>query len=409
MVFKSVFVGLMFISSFLYAENMGVFVPEKHVFQLDYPNLPEEVIYRIHGKTIPETTFSKIDPLLKRDWALLNIGFFESFTKLVKPILSTVKPCSPKVIVAVIDTGIDYTHQELKHSLWVNSGEIGSWEPATYMEKHDYDCHDKSCNGIDNDKNGFVNDVVGWDFVHDMPLPYDTHGHGTHISGIIAAAAANGIGSSGICPTVTLMPLKYYDNVGAGYSNLTNTIRAIKYAVKMGAHIINYSGGGSDPSSEEKSAILEAQKKGVLLIAAAGNEGRNNDRVPYYPASYNLDNIISVTSVDKKNEFLSSSNYGKSVHLAAPGMVVLSTLPRNTMGTMSGTSQSTAFVSGAAALLASQYDDDPRKHYKDIRKALILGSKPLKINGPRNIILGGLLNVPKALETLQKLRKEKHH
>lgn len=347
------------------------FYPKRAV--LDYPSLPSKLAI----------SRPKVDPNISKDWALVNIGFFEVFTELVKPILSTTKPCSKSVVVAVIDTGIDYTHPELRPNLWTNSKEIAG-------------------NGIDDDKNDFIDDEIGWDFVHDVALPYDIHGHGTHIAGIIAAVAANGIGSTGVCPTVTIMPLKYYDNSGSGYNNLSNTVRAINYAVKMGAHIINYSGGGSDPSPTERSALIEAQKKGVLLVAAAGNEGRNNDRFPYYPANYGLDNIISVTSLSKNNELLPSSDFGKSVHMAAPGMMILSTLPEGKFGTMSGASQATAFVTGAAALLASQFSDDPRLHYKEVRQAIIDGSKPLKYNDLKNAVSGGVLNIPLALKALKK-------
>ncbi len=377
------------------------FAAPKRAFQLDYPALPEEVTARIKGGKRASAGGPKVDASLGRDWALVNIGFFEAFSPLVQPMSAGTQSCSPTINVAVIDTGIDYTHPELKENIWVNQGETGSWEPPKGMAALGYDCRDKSCNGIDDDGNGFIDDVVGWDFVHDVPLPYDTHGHGTHISGIISAASANGIGTTGVCPRATIMPLKYYDNSGAGYNNLNNTVRAIQYAVKMGAHIINYSGGGSDPAPAERAAVSEARKRGVLFIAAAGNEGRNNDRIPYYPASYGLDNIVSVASVNKKNELLPSSNYGKTVHVAAPGMMILSTLPAGRFGTMSGTSQATAFVTGEAALLASQLKDDPRSHYTAIREWVISGTKPLKGNEARNVVAGGLISVPSAL-TLEK-------
>lgn len=373
------------------------FAAPKRAFQLDYPALPQEITDRIKGVKKTAVQPSKLDAALGRDWALVNIGFFEAFSPLVQPTAAGTQPCSPSIVVAVIDTGVDYTHPELKDSIWVNSGETGAWEPPSGMAALGYDCHDKSCNGIDDDGDGFIDDVVGWDFVHDVPLPYDTHGHGTHISGIISAASANGLGTTGVCPRVTIMPLKYYDNSGAGYNNLNNTVRAIQYAVKMGAHIINYSGGGSDPAPSERAAVAEARKKGILFIAAAGNEGRNNDRIPYYPASYGLDNIVSVASVNKKNELLSSSNYGKTVHVAAPGMMILSTLPSGRFGTMSGTSQATAFVTGEAALLASQLKDDPRSHYSAIREWVLTGSKPLKGNDQGALVSGGLISVPMAL------------
>ena len=391
--------------------KLGNIVPVSHYRKaqtLNYPKLPKEILSRIAGGKTRKSATSTVDASLSKDWALANIDFFKVFTPLVQPIVSETVSCSNAVIVAVIDTGMDYTHPELKDSLWVNKGESGAWEPPASLKQLGFTCRDKSCNGIDDDGNGFIDDVVGWDFVHDVPLPYDTHGHGTHIAGIIAGASANGIGTSGVCPRVTIMPLKYYDNSGVGYNNLTNTVRAIRYAVRAGAHIINYSGGGSDPAPSEKAAILEAQQKGVLFVAAAGNDGRSNDRIPYYPASYQLDNIVGVASVNRDNILLPSSNYGKSVHLAAPGLMILSALPAGKFGTMSGTSQATAFATGAAALLASQMDgQDPREHYGKIKSWLYRGAKPMKNNEKKVMVSGGLLSVSLALKEQRKDLKPK--
>lgn len=331
-------------------------------------------------------------------WPLTNIGFFDSFTSLAVPISSTIKPCSSRIIVAVIDTGIDLLHPALMNNLWINEGENGKWQSTSVT------CHNKNCNLIDDDNNGYVDDWDGWDFVHNVPFPYDSHGHGTHISGIIAGKAT-AYSETGVCPMATIMPLRYYGNSGAGFDNLTNTVKAIQYAVKMGAHIINYSGGGSDPSPSERRAIIEAQAVGILFVAAAGNEGRNNEMVPYYPASYGLDNIISVASLNKKNELMDYSNYGKTVNVAAPGYMITSTLPDGRFGIMSGTSQATAFVTGVAALLASQFDDDPRKHYQEVRQAILEGSKPLKNNELHSLVSNGILDVPKALEFLKNHKK----
>ncbi|MCH2535751.1 MAG: S8 family serine peptidase, partial [Bdellovibrionales bacterium] len=159
-----------------------------------------------------------------------------------------------------------------------------------------------------------------------------------------------------------LMILKYYDPTSQGNNNLKNTIKAIEYAVKMNAHIINYSGGGLEPSAQELAAIKKARDKGVLFVAAAGNESSNSDQQKYYPADYDLDNIISVTAIDKNSNVLSSSNYGvNTVDVAAPGNDIYSTLPGGQYGVMTGTSQATAFVTGVGALLMG--------HNKEFRKA----------------------------------------
>ncbi len=381
------------------------FSPIHKAAQLKYPSFPTALIERIHGKKRNTANPVRMDSALNRDWALTNIGFFDVFS----PVIAPLKPqqtevCSPEVVVAVVDTGIDYAHPELVDSIWINEGEAGPWEPPAEMKTAGVPCRDKSCNGIDDDGNGFVDDVAGWDFVHDVPLPYDTHGHGTHIAGIIASSAANGLGTSGVCPRASIMALKYYDNSGAGFNNLSNTVRAIQYAVKNGAQIINYSGGGADPAAGEKAAVEAALKKGILVVAAAGNDGHNNDQIPYYPASYGTENVISVASINKQNQLLPSSNFGRTVHVAAPGLTILSTLPEGKFGTMSGTSQATAFVTGTAALLASQN----RKAGFDFRKIknwITEGARPMRGNEKKNYLAGGLLSVPRSLQLQRESRR----
>lgn len=255
---------------------------------------------------------------------------------------------SKDIIVAVIDTGMDINHEDLKDNLWVNKGETGK----------DKKGRDKRTNGIDDDKNGYVDDVHGWNFVsknHDLT---DNHGHGTHISGILGAKGGNGKGVSGVSPNVSIMTLKYFDPNSPGLNNLENTVKSIHYAVENGAKIINYSGGGLEFSKQEKEAIEKAQKKGILFVAAAGNERSNSDTNKYYPADYELTNIISVTAIDPDEKVLPSSNYGVvTVDIAAPGKRIYSTLPKGRYGPMTGTSQATAFVSGVAALLMAHNPD----------------------------------------------------
>lgn len=240
-----------------------------------------------------------------------------------------------EVVVAIIDTGGDIHHPDLKNHLWRNPGETGL----------DAQGRDKATNGIDDDGNGFIDDVHGWNFVNNDSDLHDHHGHGTHIAGIIRQVA----------PKARLMFLKYYDPKANPTSTISSTVRAIKYATRMGAKIINFSAGGRLPYSEEKAAIIEARDADVLFVAAAGNDGLNTDILPYYPASYGLSNILSVAAVDPKENLLSTSNFGRrTVHLAAPGEAILSTLPQNQRGFMTGTSQATAFASGTAALLLSE-------------------------------------------------------
>jgi subtilisin family serine protease len=249
---------------------------------------------------------------------------------------------SRAITVAVIDTGVDELHPNLKNNLWVNKGEMGKDKAG----------HDRANNQIDDDSNGFIDDVHGWNFVDNNNTLADKHGHGTHIAGIIGAEGGNGIGISGVSPKVSLMVLRYYDPKSNESNNLTNTVKAIQYAVKMGANIINYSGGGLAPSADEKAAIEEANRKGILFVAAAGNERSNSDIKKYYPADYGLPNIVSVTAINREKKVLESSNWGElTVQIAAPGNNIKSTLPDGRYGEMTGTSQATAFVSGVAALV----------------------------------------------------------
>ncbi|MGE0527402.1 MAG: S8 family peptidase [Bdellovibrionales bacterium] len=246
-----------------------------------------------------------------------------------------------EVTVAIIDTGCDIHHPELRQSLWRNPGEHGLDENGM----------SRATNGIDDDDNGFVDDAHGWDFVSNSPAIMDEHGHGTHIAGIIG-------GRSGLAPGVSLMFLKYYDTESDGEANLRNSVHAIRYAVRMGARIINYSGGGILRSAEEAAALEWAARQNVLVVAAAGNEGLNSDFFPFYPADYELPNILSVAATDRKERLLDISNYGlATVDLGAPGKNIYSTLPLGQYGYMTGTSQAAAFVSGVAALLVSR---DPR-------------------------------------------------
>lgn len=284
------------------------------------------------------------DPKLALNWGLKAINADQAWA---------VSPGSHAITVAIIDTGCDINHPDLQKNLWVNPGETGIAPDGS----------DRSTNGIDDDGNGFVDDVHGWDFVTNSPALMDEHGHGTHIAGIIGSAPPNGLGANGVAPRVSLMILKYYDTRSDGFANLGNTIRAIHYAIRMGANIINYSGGGIIRNRLEEEALALAAEKGILVVAAAGNEGVNSDFFHFYPADYDLPNILSVGAADRSGGLMAMSNYGVgTVDIAAPGKNIYSTLPNGQYGYMSGTSQATAFVSGTAALIMAQDESlrDPR-------------------------------------------------
>jgi thermitase len=278
------------------------------------------------------------DPAIQQAWGLKKSDASRAWS---------VSQGSRDLRVCVIDTGADIHHEDLAGNIWDNPGETGK----------DSKGRDRATNGVDDDGNGYIDDAHGWNFVSNNGDLTDNHGHGTHIAGIIGAQAGNGKGVAGIAPLVSLMILKYYDPKVAGTDNLKNTVNSIKYCIQMNANIINYSGGGTEYSKDEHDAIEEARQKGILFVAAAGNERSNSDKHKYYPADYGLSNIISVTAIDPSTEVLASSNYGmETVDIAAPGQNILSTLPKNAYGYMTGTSQATAFVTGAAVLVMAHKD-----------------------------------------------------
>ncbi len=254
-------------------------------------------------------------------------------------------------LIAIIDTGADLSHPALQNNLWTNPGESGL----------DSNGRSKSNNGIDDDQNGFIDDVNGWNFVNRSADIKDLHGHGTHIAGIISQTA----------PQSRLLFLKYYDVNASPEENVQHSLEAFRYAIQMKAEIINFSGGGPGYSAKEAAILKEAEKLNILLVAAAGNDGVNTDRHPYYPAAYPLSNILAVTAHDSSLRLPLYANYGlRSVSIAAPGDEIISSLPQGNYGEMSGTSQATAFASGAAALILSQAPHLPQEI---IRKMIASG------------------------------------
>ena len=235
---------------------------------------------------------------------------------------------SATVIIAIIDTGIDLGHPDLSGKLWTNPGETAG-------------------NGLDDDHNGFIDDVRGWDFYHWDNNPSDDHnpGHGTHVAGIAAAASNNGIGIAGVAWNARLMPLKVLGANGSGSD--WAVAEAITYAAKRGAKVINLSLAGSNLGSYVEAAVNFATGQGALVVAAAGNNGSAG---LMQPAAYA--NAVGVVATDENNNRTGYSNFGNEADFAAPGHNIYSTL-RGGYGHMSGTSMATPHVAGAAALLAS--------------------------------------------------------
>jgi hypothetical protein len=312
----------------LWRLGAGVSVPEALVRLAGSPEVEyAEPNYLLTATRTPD------DPLFPEQYALLNTGQGggDAGADIDAPEAWDISIGLPSVVVAVIDTGIDLDHPDLVPNLWTNPGEIPG-------------------NDTDDDGNGRIDDVHGWDFVNHDNDPLDDMGHGTHVAGTIAAAGDNGLGVTGVAWRAALMPLKFLDRYGAG--NTADAIQAIDYATRMGARVINASWGGGGFSLAMLESIRDAGLHEVLFVTAAGNDGRDSDVVPAFPAGYDAPNIIAVAATDRHDRLAPFSNHGATtVDIAAPGAQIMSTLPGGLYGFNSGTSMATPHVSGTAALI----------------------------------------------------------
>lgn len=306
------------------------------------------------------------DPRLGEMWGLANANVpsaWEHHTGTVD------------MVVAVIDMGADYNHPDLVNNIWINPDEIAG-------------------NGIDDDGNGYVDDIRGYDFYYHDNDPMDAGTHGTHVAGTICAEGNNGIGVVGMLWHCQIMVLQFMGPTG-GFTS--GAMDALSYAVDKGVRVSNNSWGTNSFSTPLYTMIQNAQSIGHVYVAAAGNNGRDTDLVPLYPASFNLDNIISVGSIRSNETPAGDSNRGVlSVDLHAPGVSILSTTAGGGYGTMSGTSMASPHVAGAAALLLSA---DPEQTYQEVRGLLLQSARPTPALAGLSVT-GGVLDVGAAFDQM---------
>jgi subtilisin family serine protease len=314
------------------------------------------------------------DPYFYRDWGLHNTGQRGyADADIDAPEAWELCTGSPEVIVAVIDTGVDYSHSDLAANIWTNSAEIPG-------------------NGVDDDHNGYIDDIRGWDFYNRDNNPMDDNGHGTHCAGTIGAVGNNGRGVPGVMWQTRIMPLKFMSSGGSGYTS--DAVAAILYANMMGADVISNSWGGGGSSTLLKNAIDSSP---AVVVCAAGNSAANIDATPFYPASYSSPQIIAVAASSAYDGLSSFSNYGSvSVDVAAPGEYIYSTYRGGSYAYMSGTSMATPHVAGLAGLVKAY---SPGLTSSQI-KAALLGNVDIKSSLNGKVLTSGRINAYRTLSSL---------
>lgn len=318
------------------------------------------------------------DPEFENQWALNNDGREGGKAGADLSALNawTKTKGSKDVVVAVLDTGVDYTHVDLASNMWIRPDNV----PQYFDEEL-----------------GTFNDLQGFDANINASDPMDDNGHGTHCSGIIGAEGDNSEGIAGINWNVQIMPLKFLGR--GGYGTTKDAIEAINYAIDrkqkgVNLRVISASWGSTSYSKPLEDAIRAAGEQGILFVAAAGNATTDNDKRPHYPSNYDLPNMISVAALDRTDSLASFSNYGaKTVHVAAPGREIVSTWLGNAYREASGTSMATPYVSGVAALIIAS---EPNISVEKLRERIIKSVDKIdSLNG--KTVSGGRINAAKAL------------
>lgn len=315
---------------------------------------------------LPSEPSAAADPDLAKAWGIAKTSADKAWA---------IQKGSKNVVVAVIDTGVDYTHPDLAYNIWRKPSGMS--------------------NGINIAGTNITGDVVGWDFVHNDNLPFDDNDHGTHCAGVIGAVGNDGKGISGINQRVSIMAVKFLSGSGSG--DTASAVASIDYAVSRGAKVLSNSWGGKgedDANVALKDSVARAGAAGVLFVAAAGNDGTDNDSDSVFPASYNLENMITVAATNENDGMAFFSNKGaQSVHVGAPGTNVYSTTPGNKYKKLSGTSMACPHVAGQAALVWAQY---PNADFREIKRRILGSGDALSaLNG--KTVTGKRINVEKSL------------
>ncbi len=341
-----------------------------------------ELNYIVHTSLTPN------DPLYPLQWPLNNTGqdYPVSSTKnssgtpdcdIDAPEAWDISTSSPQVVVAVVDTGVDYTHRDLHQNIWVNEAELNGTE------------------GVDDDGNGYIDDIYGYDFINNDNDPMDDNAHGTHCAGIIAAGGDNGLDITGICWNAKIMALKFLNPLG--YGSIEDAVAALYYAVENGADVTSNSWGGGGYSETMEEVINYAHSRGVITVAAAGNNGADS---PIYPAYY--ENAIAVAATDSNNQRAYFSNYGDWVDIAAPGVYILSLKANGTSNGIpyddytiigSGTSMACPHIAGACVLMLPIYPDI---QVNTLKHVLLHSTDPVS----PEICISGKLNLYQAISGL---------
>ncbi|HXG84472.1 MAG TPA: S8 family serine peptidase [Pyrinomonadaceae bacterium] len=354
--------------------NLVVYAEANNQIKLD----PTENFRSVARFGTAEST-SPNDPMFNEQWALNNDGQnggkANADLGALKAWLKT--QGSNDVVVAVLDTGVDYTHPDLMNNMWMRPDKVPAYR---------------------DDELGTINDLRGFNADDNKSDPMDDNGHGTHCAGIVGAEGDNGEGIAGINWNVRIMPLKFLGRGGSGSTK--NAIEAINYAIDrkrngVNVKVINASWGSTGYSKALEDVVRAAGEEGILFVAAAGNNGTSNDKSPHYPSNYNLPNVVSVAALDRADNLASFSNFGiKTVHIAAPGREILSTWLNDDYREASGTSMATPYVAGTAALILSS---EPNLSVEKLRERLLRSVDKLDVlNG--KVESGGRLNAAKALE-----------